>query len=408
MTAVASDLSFELPESLLRARRSLKWSRYPDGIIPAWVAEMDFAIARPIQASIEKIAVEQDYGYPSRAGFDSFDDAVSLAFAQRMNALYGWDVASEQVLPVTEIVQAATMAVLAFTEPDEGIVLQLPSYPPFRDLIAKTGRTLITHPFVDTGSDHVLDQKMLAGFAGTNARLLLLCNPHNPTGRALSRDELEAIGAFAVENDAIIVSDEIHADLVFAPAVHVPIATLSPEVAARTVTITSPTKAFNLPGIRCGVMHFGSPALLERFYQRFPRSSVAPLSAFGVDAAVAAWRDSDEWLKHAMDYLDMSRRKVCEAVARDMPGIRCYLPEATYLAWLDCTELELGEPAFELFYRASVATSPGESFGADYGSFVRLNFACSHAILDKMLDRMSSAVRALAETRPAKPARMGA
>ena len=178
-----------------------------------------------------------------------------------MQSRFGWTVDAALVDPLGDLVQGTFAAITAYSDPGDGVVLHLPAYPPFHAAIHQTGRRLIANHLRSNGSRYALDLDAMRASVDATTRIILLCSPQNPTGRVFSRDELAAIGAIAIEHDLIIVADEIHADLIYPGNVHVPIASISPEIAARTVTITSATKGFNIPGLRCGVMHFGAPAL---------------------------------------------------------------------------------------------------------------------------------------------------
>jgi cystathionine beta-lyase len=209
-----------------------------------------------------------------------------------------------------------------------------------------------------------------------------------------TRDELLAMGRMAIERDWIIVSDEIHCDLVFPGATHIPIATLSPEIAARTVTINSATKSFNIPGLRCGLMHFGTQALKDRFHARVPTRVLGSPGIIGIDATIAAWDHGQPWLDEVLPYLDANRQRLAAFLKAELPAIRFHAPEATYLGWLDCSALGLPGTAFDFFHdRAKIAFSPGQAFDPANEKAVRFNFATSAPILDRILERMAEAVR---------------
>jgi cystathionine beta-lyase len=222
----------------------------------------------------------------------------------------------------------------------------------------------------------------------------MIPNPHNPTGRVFTREELQALAEVAVERDLVVVSDEIHADLVYSGSKHIPFASLGPDVAARTITLTSATKGFNIPGLRCALMHFGAPELQARFHKVFPLRILGQVNVVGIDATVAAWRHGQPWLKKVMARLEQNRNRLTEFMATEMPRIRFRQPEATYLAWLDCRGLELPQRPFEFFLElAKVALLDGATFGATHGQCVRLNFATSEPILAQVLERLAGAVK---------------
>lgn len=383
--------TFELTIDALRARQCSKWTRYPSDVLPAWVADMDFKVAEPVQAAITRLVEQQDYGYGHRTG----EASLAMAFTARMQERFGWTVDCDRVQTVTELIQSMFAATLAFSDPGDGIVVQTPIYPPFLMTVAKTGRRLVENPLVDDGNRYVLDLDGLRRVIDDRTKILLFCNPHNPSGRVFEREELLAVGKLAVERDLIIVSDEIHADLVYSGHRHIPLAALSPEIAARTITLTSATKGFNIAGLRCAVIHFGSAELQERFRQTIPDHLLGQASVVGIDATIAAWRYGQPWLDAVMQRLSANRDLVAQFVAEELPGVRHYAPEGTYLAWLDFREVNLPSAPHQFFLdRAGVALGNGGDFGAPGRTCVRLNFATSGAVLEQVLTRMSEAVRA--------------
>jgi cystathionine beta-lyase len=386
-------ISFELSHSALRARRNAKWNQHDADVIPAWVADMDFAVAAPIQAAIERTVRDGDYGYPMRNG-DKADRLVANAFAIRMKSRFGWEVSPDLVLPMADLVQGTYAPIMAFSDPGHGVVLQVPNYPPFRDAICTTERKLLPLPMRDDGTRHVFDMVELEKLVDKRTRIFVLCNPQNPTGRVFSREELLALGQFAIDHDLIVISDEIHSDLVYPGRQHIPFASLGPDIAARTVTLNSATKSFNIAGLRCALIAFGTEALRARFHKRIPLRLTGQANVMGIDATVAAWTECQPWLDAVMAHLLKARNRVVEVLAAEAPEIRLHVPEATYLAWLDCRKLGLSTSAYEFFLKhARIGFSAGETFDPDGAQFVRLNFATSMPILDQMLDRIVTAVR---------------
>lgn len=383
-------MSLDEPElARLRQRTSEKWQRYGAQVLPAWVAEMDFPVSPAVRAALERSIGLDDYGYP----MPEQEQRVAEAFAARMLQRYGWQADAGRVEVLSDVVQGLTLGLLAFTAPGDGVLVQTPIYPPFLSSVAATGRRLVTCPLADGGERYLLDADALAA-AGSGVRALLLCHPHNPTGRVFERAELEAIAALAIERDWIVVSDEIHADLTYAEGAFTPFAALAPEVAARTVTLSSASKAFNIAGLRCAVVHFGSRALAQRFAGALPRHVRGGVGLLALHATLAAWQGGDPWLNEVKQQLDARRRFVLGALRRELPTARVYPPEATYLAWLDLRALGLGPRPAELFRReAGVALSDGAAFGAGFEGFVRLNFATGEALLGEIVGRLGAAVR---------------
>jgi cystathionine beta-lyase len=392
MTSTES-VSFELDQSALQARRSAKWNQYGADVLPAFVADMDFTVAAPIQAVIEQIVRDRDYGYPMRNG-ERPDRLVANAFATRMQSRYGWELSPDLVLPLADLVQGTYAPILAFSDPGDGVVLQTPNYPPFRDAITTTERELLALPMRDDGTRFVFDMAELERLVNKRTRIFVLCNPQNPTGRVFSHDELLALGRFVIEHDLIVISDEIHSDLIYPGHQHIPFASLAPEIASRTVTLNSATKSFNIPGLRCGLIAFGSEDLRKRFHKRIPPKLIGSVNIVGVDATVAAWNECQPWLDAVMAHLLKARNRVKDVLAAEAPEVHLHIPEATYLAWLDCSKLGLSTSAFDFFHNnARIGFSAGETFDPDCTQFVRFNFATSMPILDDILDRFITATR---------------
>jgi len=377
-----------LSEPVLRARRGEKWQQYGGEALALWVADMDFEVAAPIRRRLARALAVGDLGYPQHAPTTRLPDLA----AARMQARFGYAVPRQQIELVSEVVQAMHVSLVQLTRPGDGVITQTPIYPPFLHVIREHGRTLLANEMRRGPDGYALDLDDLRAKA-KQAKLLLLCNPHNPSGRAFRREELEAVAAIAREHDLSVVSDEIHADLVFAPSRHIPFASLSDDAASRTITLYAASKAFNIAGLRCAVAIFGS-ALLKRRFNEFPRHLRGGLNGPGILATEAAWTHGDAWLADVLAYLRANRDFVADFVKRELPGVVHYAPEATYLAWLDCRALKLAPTPHEFFLKhAKVALSEGPNFGPPGEGFVRLNFATSRAILERALGQMAKALR---------------
>ena len=343
-----------------------------------------------VHDDLQTALIRDDLGYPVHP----LPTSLPGVFCERMKARFGWTVAPRRVELLTDVVQGVYVALSQFSAPGEGVVVQTPVYPPFLSAVREMGRRRIDNPLVLTGAGRwELDLDGLAAISDTDVRVLLLCNPQNPTGRVLERAELEAIASIAEERDWVVVSDEIHADLVYPGSGHVPFAALSPQAEARTVTLTSATKAFNIPGLRCAVAAFGSDELKRRF-NGLPRHIRGGLGSLGLEATEAVWRHGQPWLDQVLAYLDENRALVTRFLSEQLPEVVFHPPEAGYLAWLDCRSLEL-QPTPHAFFleRARVGLSDGPTFGPPGDGFVRLNFAAPRALLSEILERMAKAVR---------------
>jgi cystathionine beta-lyase len=373
----------------LRRRRGEKWQRYGPEVLPAWVAEMDFPLAEPVRRAVREALELEDLGYPLAPRLED----LPACFAARMQQRFGWRCDPQRVEVIGDVVQGIYVAVTQLCAPGEGVVVQTPIYAPFLQAVAETGRRLVENPVVRGAERFEMDLDQLRAALDAGTRVLLLCNPHNPTGRVFERAELEALAELVIAHDLVVVSDEIHADLVYPGGRHVPFASLAPELEARTLTLTSASKAFNVPGLRCALAYFGSAELGRRFLG-VPRHLRGGLGALGQAATLAAWREGQPWLDRVLAYLADNRERVRRFVASELPGVVHVPPEASYLAWLDCRALGLGRsPQRFWLERARVALSAGESFGTPGQGFVRLNFATSRAILGEILERLAKALR---------------
>jgi cystathionine beta-lyase len=381
----------ELSASDLHRSARIKWRLFGEDVLPAWVADMDFPVAPAVHRAIRERVDRHDFGYHHVP----FSPRLREALVSRMAERFGWEIDGHGVAPLVNVLQGLDATVLLHSRPGEGVVIQTPIYPPFLKAVSGSGRRLVENALLRSPQRFEMDLEGLRRQLDADTRILLFCNPHNPTGRAFERAELEALAEIALEHDLVVVSDEIHADLVFPGHRHIPLATLGPDIAERTITLTSATKAFNLAGLPCAFAIFGSERL-RRPFDELPPHVMGHCGILDDAATIAAWTDGQPWLDVVLDYLLENRRLVADTLARELPGIRFAPPEATYLAWLDCRDLELPSDPFEFFLQeAKVAFNRGTDFGAPGKGFARLNFATSKAILTEILERMVSAVRRL-------------
>ncbi len=383
----ALDLDSLTPD-VLRARRTMKWNTHPDDVLPLWVAEMDYPTAPPVMAALHRAVDAETFGYPLTASASGLAEVVTSWLA----AQYDWAVDPSGVHLVADVMKGVALAIETFSGPADAVVLPTPLYMPFFDVVALTGRPQVHVPMTFRAGRWSLDLEGIDRALAAGARTVVLCNPHNPLGRVLDRGELTALAEVVTRHGARVVSDEIHAPLVF-DGRHTPYASLSPATAAHTVTVVSASKAWNLPGLKCAQVVTSSAADTAA-WRRIPLWSTVGVSTLGIEASRAAYADGGEWLTDVLALLDRNRRLVAQAVA-GMPGVRHLVNEGTYLAWLDCTALGLDvEPADLLLEHARVALSPGPPFRAPAHGYARLNFATTAPILDDALGRMTRALAA--------------
>lgn len=374
----------------LRSKPGLKWATAAPDVLPAWVAELDFAIPPAVRRALADLAAVGDLGYP--AWMEGPGTPLREAFRDRMTERHGWSPDPAQVREFTDLNQALQTVLHVATEPGDAVAVHVPGYPTFLRAVPKMGRQLIPVPLEHGEHGWRFDADRLdAALAASGARTLILVNPHNPTGRALTAAELSAIAAVAEARDLLVISDEIHADLTYAPAAHVPFASLSADTQARTVTMTSASKAFNIAGACCAVAHVGSARVRDGL-DRLPPDLLGRVGSVGVIATLAAWRDCDPWLAAVLRRLAENRGLLGAALP---DGIGCHRPEATCLAWLDCRSLGLPDPAAFFLRKAGVDLISGSSFGPCGEGFVRLNFGTTPAILAEICARMTEAVENL-------------
>ena len=380
-----------------RHSESYKWREYEEDIIPLFVADMDFRSPEPVTRALRAYVDQGVFGYPR--GLHATDraqlDELTGLVVERMRGRYGWSIAAEDVVPVPGAVSALNIAchvIGATADPGRrSVLVQTPVYPQILNAPAKAGlRREDARLLRDAdGRDHV----DWAGFAegAQRAAMFVLCNPHNPVGRVFERAELARMAEICVESGTVICADEIHSDLLFDGHEHIPIASLDAAVARLTITITGPSKTFNLAGLQCAFAIIPDKELRRR-YRRFRNTVVPWVNTMGLIGAEAAYRYGQPWLDELRPYLQANRDVVCEYVRREMPALRIAPPEATYLAWLDCRELGLDDPFTFFLEHARVALSNGAEFGPGGAGFVRLNFASPRALLEEALRRMKTAV----------------
>ncbi|WP_448203858.1 MalY/PatB family protein [Azospirillum sp. sgz302134] len=371
-----------------RGWRNEKWTSHPTGVLAADVAEIDFPAPRPVRDALSRLLSTGDLGYPG-----PILEEAKRALRDHWRTAHGLDRAAEDILFAADTMQAIGLALAALTRPGDGVVLQPPVFPPFFSVVERLGRRVVANPLLLTGGGWRVDADGLRGAVGTGARALLLCNPHNPTGRVFTREELEAVARLAVEHDLVILSDEIHADLVHAPHTHIPMASLGSDVAARTVTLAAAGKTYGFPGLSATAMMFGSAALRDRFEASCSELCGAP-NRFSLEAATAAWRHGGPWLARLRLVLRRNRALVGAFVAAHAPRLSWHEPEAGYLAWLDCRGTGLERPHRVVLERAGVALGDGERFGPGGAGFLRLNFGTTRPLLRAVLDRMATVLEA--------------
>ena len=377
-------MQFDFDTPVNRSRTwSLRWDKYAGrDVIPLWVADTDF---RAPPAVLEAMRKRPEHGV---LGYTSAPEELRQVIVERMARLHGWRIEPNWLVFLPGVVPGLHLAARRLVQAGGHLLVPTPIYHHFKRAAELAPCEHTDVPLVLSGGRWVFDEECLAASVRPESRLLYLCNPQNPGGTIFTRAELERLADFALRHDLVICSDEIHSDILLDPGKpHVPIASLSPGISRRTVTLNSPNKAFNFPGAGCAWAIVEDEAL-RRAFSRDHHATVHDASVFGYIGAIAAYRDSDDWLAAQLDYLRANSDLVESSVTR-MDGLAMAHVEATYLAWIDCSGLPVAD-AHALFLEHGVALSPGAQFGAP--RFVRLNFGTQRARLAAALERMASAV----------------
>lgn len=388
MTIAPDPFGFDsLPLDWLAAKPGAKWGQRPD-VLNLWVADMDFRPPPVVEAALQRLIEVGDLGYPAWG----LEHSPALdAFAERAEVRYGWQLDVADCRELNDVTQGIQIALQHHTEAGDGVVVLQPSYPPFLKTVEQMQRTLVPlngRRSADSSTGWAFDWDELDQRLDTTAaEVLLLCHPHNPTGHVFDEDELRRIAALAERHDLLVISDEIHADLTFAPRRHLPMALFAPD---RTVSIHAASKAFNLAGLRYAVMHFGPTDLRDRVNAVANHLYGEP-NLFGAAAAHAAWTEGDEWLDAVLQHLDRQRHLAVDLVHEALAGVVASVPASTYLLWVDCTALGFGDDPSEEFLRRGVRVSEGPDFGLLGVGHTRINFATSAEVLRTAITRMASA-----------------
>lgn len=373
------------PLARLRERRSAKWRRYPQDVLPLHVAEMDFDLAPPVRAVLRDAVDASDVGY-SWAGSE-----LGEAYAGFAAARWGWSVDPAAVTPVADVGVGVVEVLRALGRPGDSVVISPPVYAPFFDWAPEAGVRLHEVPLHHDDDGYRLDLAAIEAAFAQHPAAYVLCNPHNPVGRVHTAEELTALVRLAGRYRVTIVSDEIHAPLVLPGATHTPLLSL-PGAADVAVAVVSASKAFNLAGLKCAAVVTAS-ARTAALVASFPPDSPWRTGHLGVLASIAAFRDGGDWLDRLLHTLD-ARRAQLGALLRDrLPAVSWHPPQATYLAWLDCRALGDGDEPQRLFlHRARVALEPGLRFGAVGAGHVRLNYGTGADVLDEATARLATAL----------------
>ncbi|MDP2430638.1 MAG: PatB family C-S lyase [Pseudomonadota bacterium] len=385
-------MSFDFDRIIPReGTAALKWDGRKsvfgtDDVLPLWVADMDFAAPEAVTQALAARAAHPVFGY------SLFPDDVYEALTGWLRARHNWEVERDWIMMAPGVVPSLHAAVLAFAAAGEGVIVQPPVYFPFFSAVTTTGRRLVENPLLFADGRYRIDFDHLERCAA-DARLLILCSPHNPVGRVWNEEEQREILRIARKHKLVVLSDEIHHDLIYPGQRHIPLATLADD-GDDIVTAVAPSKTFNIPGLGLSALVASKPEQREKLRRAFDLLHVSGANPFSIAAFSAAYQHGAAWLDALMVYLVASRDEVTATLAREAPSIRVVAAEGTYLLWLDCRELGLSDAALNRFFieRARLGMSPGSLFGQGGDGFMRLNLGAPRAMIREAIQRLVAAV----------------
>ncbi|MHB1394902.1 MAG: MalY/PatB family protein [Clostridia bacterium] len=372
---------------------SVKWD-YLDSVfgnaevLPMWVADMDFEVPQPVIDAVVKRAQHGIYGYTEKP--DSFYSSI----ASWMEKRHGWNLSTEWISMAPGVVPALSLSVLSFTTPGDKVLVQTPVYYPFFSSIENNDRVIVNNQLKQEKGKYYMDFEDLEAKLGSGVKAMILCSPHNPVGRVWSRKELMKVGELCIKHDVILVSDEIHSDLIYAGNIHTPIASISEELAQCTVTCIAPSKTFNIAGLSTSAMIIPNKVLRGKFNNTIKRLGIEMSNLFGITALEAAYTHGYEWLDQLLAYLEGNLDLLMDYFESKIPGIKVSRPEGTYLIWLDCRELGMTQKDLVNFFisKAQVGLNDGTAFRAGGEGFMRMNIACPRSLLAEALNRIEQAM----------------
>lgn len=373
-----------------RATNSYKWDSAPEGVLPMWVADMDFRTAPAIIDALQKRVAHGIFGYTRVP--DAYYDAVTSWFSRR----HGWDIDREWIIYTSGVVPAVSAVIKALTVPGDKVIVQTPVYNCFFSSIRNNGCEIVSNPLRRTADTYEMDFDALERCAADpRAKVMLLCNPHNPAGRVWTPDELTRLGNICLRNGVTVVADEIHCELVYQGFKYTPFASLSDAFLHRSVTCVSPSKAFNIAGLQIANIVAFDNDLRSRIDKAIDINEVCDVNPFGVAATIAAYNEGEEWLNQLVDYLHGNYEAMAEFCRRELPEFPITRLEGTYLVWMDCSSLGMPSDALEhaLLDDARLWLNAGTMYGAEGEGYMRWNIACPRSVMLDGLNRFLNFVR---------------
>jgi len=360
-------------------------------ILPLWVADMDFETPDFILNRIRERLKHPILGYTVRP------DSFNQAFIEWCHKKYNWEVKKEWMSFSPGVVSAVTLAVQGFTKPGDEVITQPPVYFPFFQSIENTGRTLVYNRLKEIDGRLCMDFEDLESIITAKSKMIIISNPHNPGGSAWTEKELKQLGSICEKHDIMVVSDEIHSDLVFKPQQHVPFAKVVPQDSVKSISCMAASKTFNLAGLSTSLVIAPDNDVLQKYEQLMQVSHINMGNIFGSIATETAYTEGSEWLDQLMEYLRSNRDYLSEFISTRLKALRMLIPEATFLAWVDFSGLGLSQERLNhwLINEAKVAMNSGTLFGPGGEGYIRINFACPRSMLKEALERIETAMRTL-------------
>jgi cysteine-S-conjugate beta-lyase len=384
---------FDFDEQINRLNTdSVKWNGIKmiygtEDILPMWVADMDFASPYQIKEALMKRVEHGIFGY----GVPSSE--INTVVKHWVKRRYKWDIKEEWLIPSSGVVTSIAFAIQALTEKGDKVLIQTPVYYPFYSMIENNGRKIVKNPLVLKNDKYEIDFNDFEDKLKSGVKLFILCSPHNPVGRVWTRKELEKMGELCERYGVYIVSDEIHADIIYEPNVHTPMASLNRYWENNSITCIAPSKTFNIPGLQASVMIIPSSEILEKVRTVQGTIGFHGLNIFGNVAMEAAYKYGEEWLEALLPYLQKNRDALIQFIREEIPELNVVAPEGTYLVWIDCRKLGLSDDEIKerLIHRGKLGLEPGVKYGTEGAGFVRMNIGCTYKTLQDGLKRLKRA-----------------
>lgn len=387
-------MNFDLTINRTRTA-SLKWDNIPavfgvDDALPMWVADMDFAAPPAVVRAMHARVEHGVFGYTLQT--ETYREAITSWMDNRHN----WSINPEWIQYCPGVVPALSLIVEAFTEPGDQVIIQTPVYPPFYSVVKDHGRELVQNPLILTEQgDYVMDfEDLERSLSGGRVKMIILCSPHNPVGRVWTKEELSRIASLCEQHDVLVVSDEIHADLIYQAGSHTPFASLSEDAAMRSFICTAASKTFNIAGLNTANIIIPNDTLRRRFDKALQRYALGSITPMGAAATETAYREGGEWLDALLSYVRGNMEYIRDFIQEHMPEVKVKLPQATYLLWIDFRGLGMSDEDLNRFLvqKAKIGMNRGVTFGKSAEGFMRMNMACTRATAEEAMSRLNAVI----------------